>query len=233
MWAIETARALETVVRYAAVAALAFYVLNQVRKPDRWTGRLFLWIMNFSHSGVTDWGLRHVGIERDFKILDVGCGGGRTIEKLAQLAPDGMVYGIDYADGSVAASRGKNAKLLKEGRVALQQASVSQLPFAENTFDLVTAVETQYYWPDLLGDMREILRVLRPGGTLIVIAESYKKGANEVLQRPVMKLLRSTNLSVDEQRELFSAAGYNAVEIFEERSKGWICGTGTKPMPLK
>jgi ubiquinone/menaquinone biosynthesis C-methylase UbiE len=133
----------------------------------------------------------------------------------------------------VAASRGKNAKLLKEGRVALQQASVSQLPFAENTFDLVTAVETQYYWPDLLGDMREILRVLRPGGTLIVIAESYKKGANEVLQWPVMKLLRSTTLSVDEERELFTAAGYSPVGIFEERSKGWICGTGTKPMPLK
>jgi hypothetical protein len=38
---------------------------------------------------------------------------------------------------------------------------------------------------------------------------------------------------VDEQRELFAAAGYNAVEIFEERSKGWICGTGSKPMPLK
>jgi hypothetical protein len=68
---------------------------------------------------------------------------------------------------------------------------------------------------------------------LIVIAESYKKGANEVLQWPVMKLLRSTTLSVDEQRELFTAAGYNPVEIFEERSKGWICGTGTKPMPLK
>jgi SAM-dependent methyltransferase len=188
--------------------------------------------MNFSHSGVTDWGLRHVGIERDFKILEVGCGGGRTIEKLAELAPDGMVDGIDYADGSVAASRGKNAKLLKEGRVALQQASVSQLPFAENTFDGYRrgrlSITGRTCW-EICGD----LGVLRPGGTLIVIAESYKKGANEVLQRPVMKLLRSTNLSVDEQRELFAAAGYNAVEIFEERSKGWICGTGTKPMPLK
>ena len=55
--------------RYALLAGFAFYVLNQVRKPTKWVGRLFLWIMNSSHSGVTDWGLKHVRIERDFKIL--------------------------------------------------------------------------------------------------------------------------------------------------------------------
>ena len=161
-------------------------------------------------------------------ILDVGCGGGRTIQKLAALATEGMVYGVDYAKGSVAASRGKNAQLIETGRVEIKQASVSQLPFPENKFDLVTAVETQYYWPDLVKDMQEILRVLKPGGTLIVIAESYKKGARDWLQGPVMKLMSSANLGVDEHRELFSTAGYTDVQIFEERSKGWICGIGRK-----
>jgi ubiquinone/menaquinone biosynthesis C-methylase UbiE len=110
----------------------------------------------------------------------------------------------------------------------IQQASVSQLPFAENTFDLVTAVETQYYWTNLLGDMREILRVLKPGGTLLVIAETYKHVKTDALQRPVMKILRSSSLGVEDQRQLFLSAGYSAVEIFEERTKGWICCTGTK-----
>ncbi len=66
------------------------YVLRQVRKPDRWVGRFFLWIMNSSHSALTDWGLQHVAIGKSFTILDVGCGGwGRTIEKLAALAAGG------------------------------------------------------------------------------------------------------------------------------------------------
>jgi SAM-dependent methyltransferase len=71
----------------------------------------------------------------------------------------------------VAASRAKNAKLIEEGRVAIQQASVPRLPFAENRFDLATAVETQCYWPDLLKDMQEILRVMKLGGALVIIAE--------------------------------------------------------------
>ena len=140
-----------------------------------------------------------------------------------------MVYGIDYANGSVAASRAKNSRLIDTGHVEIQKASVSQLPFPENKFNLVTAVETQYYWPDPVNDMREILRVLKPGGTLIVIAESYKHGAHNALTRPVMKVLRSSNLGVDEHRELFLSAGYTDVQIFEDRKKGWICVTGKKP----
>ena len=206
------------------------YLLNQARKPTRWIGRFYLWAMNISHSGMTDWGLKHVPIEKRFTILDVGCGGGRTIQKLAAIATEGMLYGVVYAKGSVAASRGKNAQLIKAGRVVIQQASVSQLPFPDNKFDLVTGVETQYYWPDLVKDMQEILRVLKPAGTLIIIAESYKGGRYDMLQRPVMKLLRSTRLSVDEHRELFSAVGYADVQTIEERNKGWICCAGRKPL---
>src|SRR5271154_2218866 len=98
---------------YGFVVALLFYTMNQVRKPSRWFGRFFVWLMNLTHSGLTDWGLSHVRIEEHFTILDVGCGGGRTIEKLAALASKGSVYGVDYAKGSVAASRGKNVKLIQ------------------------------------------------------------------------------------------------------------------------
>jgi len=48
---------MEALLRYALFGGLAFYVLNQVRKPTRWVGRLFLWIMNSSPSAVTDWGI--------------------------------------------------------------------------------------------------------------------------------------------------------------------------------
>lgn len=206
----------------------SWYLGNQVRKPSKWTGRLFLWLMNLSHSGVTDWGLGHVAIGQRFTVLDAGCGGGRTVGKLAALATAGMVYGVDYADGSVAASRGKNAGLIAAGRVEIAQASVSRLPFPDGVFDLVTAVETHYYWPDLASDMREIRRVLKPGGTLAIVAESYKNGKYDKVQGPLMKLLGTARLSAGEHGELFAAAGYRDIQILEERGKGWICGMGRK-----
>jgi len=120
---------------------------------------------------------------------------------------------------------------LRKTRNCSRQACRNKIGFGvsasvpENKFNLVTAVETQYYWPDLLKNLQEILRVLKPGGTLIVIAESYEKGAHAKPQRPVMKLLRSTNLGVDEHRALFSTAGYTDVQIFEERSKVGFVGS--------
>jgi 2-polyprenyl-3-methyl-5-hydroxy-6-metoxy-1,4-benzoquinol methylase len=85
--------------------------VNQCSKPTGWLGRFTLWRMNSSHSKVTDWGLEHISIENHRAILDVGCGGGRTVSKLASIAAQAKVYGIDYSDESVAAAK-KNERTL-------------------------------------------------------------------------------------------------------------------------
>jgi len=188
--------------------------------------------MNASHSRLTDWGLKHIAIENHYTILDLGCGGGRTISKLAAMATQGKVYGVDYSEESVAATRRTNARWISLDRVEVRHGPVSQLPFPDGMFDLITGVETHFWWPELPGDMREVLRVLKPGGALILIAEVYK-GANTVAARLVEKYASRTGitlLSVDEHRELFTKAGYSNVEVIEERDKGWICGIGRKPI---
>jgi hypothetical protein len=79
--------------------------------------------------------------------------------------------------------------------------------------------------------MKEVLRTLKPGGMLMVLAETYAGGLTEKLLRPLMKLLRAKTLSVAEQRELFAAAGFSDIQIVEERHQGWICAIGRKPSP--
>ena len=187
--------------------------------------------MNASHSKLTDWGLEQLSIANHHTILDVGCGGGRTVSKLAAIATEGKVYGVDYSEESVAATERTNAQWIDLGRVEVCHGSVSQLPFPDNMFDLVTAVETHFWWPNLPGDMRELFRVLKPGGTLICIAEIYK-GAQTKAAKLVEKYASQTGmklLTVDEHRELFTNAGFSNVQVIEERRKGWICAIGTKP----
>ena len=79
-----------------------------------------------------------------------------------------------------------------------------------------------------LNDMKEVRRVLKPGGRFAVIAETYRGGRFDSLMAPVMKLLSSSSLSVQDQRELFVSAGYDDVKVTEEKNKGWICATGRK-----
>ena len=187
--------------------------------------------MNSSHSKLTDWGLAHISIEKHYTILDVGCGGGRTVSKLAAIATHGKVCGVDYSEESVAATKRTNARWMDMGRVEVQHGTVSQLPFPDGTFDLVTAVETHFWWPALPSDIREIFRDLKPGGKLILIAEVYK-GATSTVSRLAEKYASQTGmklLSVGEHRELFTNAGYSEVQVAVEAAKGWICGIGKRP----
>jgi len=212
------------------VAARPVHV-SQCQKPRGWLGRITLWRMNASHSKLTDWGLTHVSIDKHDTILDVGCGGGRTVSKLAAMVPQGKVCGVDYSEESVAATKRMNARWIESGRVEVFEGSVSQLPFSDGMFDLVTGIETHFWWPRVPDGMREIFRVLKPGGSLLLTAEIYKgarttaaKLAEKYASRMDFKLL-----SIDEHRELFTSAGFSDVRILTGQKKGWMCATGKKP----
>lgn len=213
----------------AVGAAAAFVLVRQCRKPTWLPGRLFLRSMNLSHAGLTKWGLAHASIQPTDTILDVGCGGGRTIDTMAKAAWHGRVFGVDYSATSVDVARHVNAAAIEAGRVGIQQASVSALPFPAATFDLVTAVETHYYWPDLQSDLREVRRVLKPGGRVVLIAEAYRGRRADWLYRPAMRLLRAEYLTADEHRAALEGAGYANVEVHTEPSKGWLCAVGSSP----
>jgi ubiquinone/menaquinone biosynthesis C-methylase UbiE len=207
--------------------------VNQWSKPTGWFGRFTLWRMNLSHSRLTDWGLAHISIENHYTVLDVGCGGGRTVNKLAAIAARGKVYGVDYSGESVAAAKRTNARWIDSGRVEIQHSSVSQLPFPNGMFDLVTAVETHFWWPNLPGDVLELFRVMKPGATLILIAEVYK-GANTAVSKLAEKAASRTGmtlLAANEHHELCVNAGFSDVQVIEEHEKGWICAIARKLIP--
>ena len=215
--------------RIAVPILLAVWFMLQVRKPSGWLGRRVVRAMNLSHAAMTDWGLQQIAIPNNAMILDVGCGGGYTLRKLAAIAAEGKFVGLDYSAASVAVSRQTNAQGIESGRMEIKQGSVAALPFPDCSFNVVTAVETHYYWPDLPANVREVYRVIKPGGTFLLIAETYRGGPFRLLYGIVMPLLRAAFLSDQEHRDLLTQAGFTGVETRHVSGKNWILALGHRP----
>lgn len=203
-------------------------ILTQARKPTGKFGIFFARIMNTGHSQLTRWGLSYISIGKDFIILDVGCGGGKTINLLAGIAKAGKVYGIDYSETSVAVATSVNKQYIDAGQVEILHASVQSIPFPDDMFDLVTAIETYYFWPDIISNLREIRRVLKPGGSVIIINASYR---NEKFEKRNSSLARAGNFThhlPEEFQAFLREANYSRILIEVLENKNWIMATGKK-----
>ena len=138
--------------------------------PKGRMGRAMLKFMNLCHAPLTNWGLGLIEFQDGWTMLDVGCGGGKTLQRLLKRSQGAKVYGIDLSDESVAKARQINADMLDK-QVFVQQGSAEKLPYEDGKFDLVTAVETVYFWPNLPSCLKEVCRVLKPGGHFAIIVE--------------------------------------------------------------
>ncbi len=170
-------------------------------------GRMMLSMMNCGHAPLTNWGLGHIPFKDGWTILDVGCGGGQTLQRLLGRSKGAIVYGLDISDESVAKARKVNAELLGT-QVFVQKGSAAELPYADRTFDLVTAVETVYFWSELPHCFDEVKRVLKPGGLFAIIIEV--SSADSVWTRVVDGL---TPYSPEQLKEFLEQAGFCDVEI--------------------
>jgi len=143
---------------------------SQCARPEGFLGRVMLRFMNFGHAPLTNWGLSLVSFQDRWTMLDIGCGGGATLKRLLKRSRDAKVYGIDISAESIAKARSVNGALLDK-QVFLTEGSAAQLPYADDMFDLITAVETVYFWPDLPHCFHEVLRVLKPGSRFVIMLE--------------------------------------------------------------
>ena len=196
-------------------------LMNQYKCPTGPQGKEVAAMMNRRHLALTTWGLKHVRIEPDFVILDVGCGGGKTISRLARRAFQGKVYGIDCSADMVNYSSEFNRKLVAENRVKVVHGSVEKMLFKDQFFDLVTAIETYYFWPDITEAFREMMRVLKVGGHLLIISEMIKDGMYEVENAETIAKTSVRLLPLQEIQSALQSVGFVNVIIFTKSKLHW------------
>lgn len=197
-------------------------------KPAGFWGKLMIRSMNKGHHELTDWALEHVEINNGYRVLDVGCGGGKTVAKLCGRVGSGKVYGVDYSELCVKKSERFNHKNILCGKADILQASVSDLPFETCSFNLVTAVETYYFWPDKLNDLREILRTLKRGGKLLLVFEMLKSKDNPEKWKDVEQRLHIEAVSKEDITDILLRAGYQNIRAYTRSGTSWLCVTAEK-----
>lgn len=209
--------------------------MDQFRRPTGRRGRLVAALMNRGHEMLVLWGLTHVNIKSDHLILDVGCGGGQTINRLAQRASLGKVFGVDYSADMVEYARKVNKQLITENRVEIIAGSVEKMGFSDNFFDLVTAIETYYFWSSFSDALKEIRRVLKPSGKLIIINEMVKDGLYEVKHAKIIEQTHVRLIPLEEIRDIVQTVGFVEVQIFTKADSPWnaILAKNSEMLPNK
>lgn len=146
---------------------------NQYRNPVGEEGRKVIESMNEHHREVTSWGLSNIPHMKVSRLLDIGCGGGACLKLLLISYPNAVGEGIDISDVAVEMASARNRAFIAWNRLNVSKASVSDMPFEPETFELVTAVETYFFWPDIAEDFKKVAAVLKKGGVFCIVSEQY------------------------------------------------------------
>ena len=189
-------------------------LIINARKPVGELGDKLLDRMNESHESLAQWGVSHLDISKDDVILDIGCGGGVNVERFLKMT-ENKVYGLDYSEIAVEKSTKLNQDAIDEGRCEVIQGSVSELPFEDNTFDIVTGFETVYFWPDFVNDCKEVRRVLKDDGIMFICNEAIPDEEDE-RQKELIDLLDMKIFSEDEFDEYLREAGFSDIICFSK-----------------
>ena len=190
-------------------------IFSNMRKPKGKLGNIQLKSMNKEHTPLALWNLKHLDIKPDDIVLDVGCGGGININRMAEKAK--KVYGVDYSIESVKLSREVNRDLIGQGKVEVLEGDVQSLPFEDNTFDIITAFETVYFWPNIEKSFGEVKRVLKTGGTFMMGMES--NGSDNIPMKISKKLIDMEVYSDDEMTGFLKANDYSNITVYLRDAK--------------
>jgi ubiquinone/menaquinone biosynthesis C-methylase UbiE len=162
---------------------------RQFSQPRGWLGSLVGFILAIRNKKRSLWVLSLLDLRPAHRVLEIGFGPGMDIRRVASRVSEGLVAGIDHSEVMVRQACRRNAEAINAGRVELRQGTASQLPFDSDSFDTVFAINVAQFWPEPANIVRELRRVLKPGGQLALAVQPRNKDATEATARDTGKKL--------------------------------------------
>lgn len=183
--------------------------ITQCKRPHGDEGFETIENMNVNHREISEFAFDLVNVGNADKVLDIGCGGGVNIEKFLKLT-SGNVDGLDYSEVSVEASTKQNQNAVDSGRCEIIQADVSDMPIENESYDLVSAFETIYFWPDIRETFKEVSRIIKPNGQFLIAQGTDGNHPDDELWLSTVEGMHV--YTAPELKEYLLDAGFSSVE---------------------
>jgi ubiquinone/menaquinone biosynthesis C-methylase UbiE len=174
--------------------------LAQFHHPTGAVGHVAGWIMGRRSSNVARnrWAAMLLNIQPTDRVIELGCGPGVAVDALAALANQGLVVGVDHSQVMIRQAYRRNRAAVRAGRVRLIHTPVESLSIGDGPFNAALAVNTVGMWPDPSARLRELARLLRPGGRIALVSQPRCPGATAA----------TSSAAADELAGLLTEAGF-------------------------
>lgn len=188
---------------------LTEFLIKQSQKPSGLIGRVITKIWSFYFKKLSLWAIKQTIISDNYRILEIGYGGGSTIKNLLALNKNLEIHGIDISKESYRTAQRVHSDSIRKGSVQLKIGNVENMPYQNNYFDRIFAIQTHIFWKDIKKSFQEVYRVMSSNSTLIIASEKEKIHYH-------MTDYRTSH----EFSQLLTSIGFSKIE--EKQNRNWI-----------
>ena len=188
---------------------LTEFLIKQSQKPSGLIGRVITKIWSFYFKKLSLWAIKQTTISDNYRILEIGYGGGSTIKNLLALNKNLEIHGIDISKESYRTAQRVHSDSIRKGSVQLKIGNVENMPYQNNYFDRIFAIQTHIFWKDIKKSFQEVYRVMSSNSTLIIASEKEKIHYHMTDYRTSHEFI-----------QLLTSIGFSKIE--EKQNRNWI-----------
>jgi ubiquinone/menaquinone biosynthesis C-methylase UbiE len=207
--------------------SLKTFFSEQARKPSGLFGRLVMSrIFDLGNTALNDFLKELLSLQENDHVLEIGFGTGKLIAEMAKIVNQGFIEGIDLSNTMVSMAKKLNKKHIAEGRVNIKQGDFAETNYHDESFDKICSANTVYFWQNPDNYIKKVLKILKPGGKLILAFEDKEQLEKRSLSTNVFHFY-----SQHEIENLLDRNGFSGdIDILsrEKKSQKYHCAVAVK-----